>query len=426
MSIVIRLSSRHRRSRNRGPGTGEDWHMADDDEMYDPLREHLRQHGMDDDEVEPAIDVARRHVQHDSRRRMNGKDRLPLRGGRFDRARFSRDEDSNGPIRATVDHGLDAQESFEKRWPEIARIGHEPEARDLRSSSPSCIGCEARNDPGAEGASVPPLPRDAAPRCSVRRYMSTALEKKRPEPSISAGRAELAAAIVHRREAEAIYERQREAVARVEAEIGQCDVERAKDEAALAKKRHEDVSRAATAIRNETKVISAWAEDAVHRSIEAVKNRRQLLIQAAEQLKADLVKFAIDVASAKNVAIVAATKVAAPLYAARITRIRELRLELLKERVALATFMIDITVEFPHDAQAFFAAREAEAARIKAREAACGAFAREAETDAAYLAVMPASHSMEEYQTVMEVAEQWKSVFARLLDDANAELPESK
>jgi hypothetical protein len=60
--------------------------MADDDEMYDPLREHLRNHGMSEDEVEQAIEVARRHVAQDRRRRSsNGHDkhaddRFPKRG----------------------------------------------------------------------------------------------------------------------------------------------------------------------------------------------------------------------------------------------------------------------------------------------------------------------------------------------------------
>jgi hypothetical protein len=120
---------------------GEDWQMmADDDEMFDPLRDHLRQHGMDDEEVEQAIDVARRHVARDRARRSNGKDRLPqrvdvqdrsddkmpLRGGRFDRARFSRDEDPN-EMSQIIDHGLDQAHDARLR-----RRLDDPSKREIR------------------------------------------------------------------------------------------------------------------------------------------------------------------------------------------------------------------------------------------------------------------------------------------------------
>jgi hypothetical protein len=241
--------------------------------------------------------------------------------------------------------------------------------------------------------------------------------------ALSTERAELHAAITHRLKAEAGRNRQLEAITRAKDAIGRCDVEQATEEAALAKKRQENVARAATAIRDET-VIGASGEDAVHRSIEAIKDRRRLLVEAEAQLEADLVQFEIDLALAKNVVVVAATKVAAPLYAARMARIRELRLELLKDRVVMATLMTDITVEFPNDARSFFPAREAERARLEAREAACGPFLREAKTDAAYLATMPAAHTTAEYGVVLQAASKWKGAFERLLDDANAELSE--
>lgn len=127
--------------------------LGSDDEMFDPLRAHLRDHGMSEDEVEQAIDVARRHVAQDRRRRMNGKDRLPervdvqdrsddkmpLRGGRFDRPRFSRDtEVGNNPNQTEylVDHGLDGigprgRAALDEMRKNLARIGHEPEPRPL-------------------------------------------------------------------------------------------------------------------------------------------------------------------------------------------------------------------------------------------------------------------------------------------------------
>jgi len=55
---------------------------------------------------------------------------------------------------------------------------------------------------------------------------------------------------------------------------------------------------------------------------------------------------------------------------------------------------------------------------------ACGEMRAEAETDAAYLAVMPAAHTPKEYGMVLEVAERWKRELARLFDDPTAELTE--
>lgn len=148
------IPSAEERNVNPEQNTDDDWQMADDDEMFDPLRAHLRGHGMSEDEVEQAIDVARRDVAQDRRRRMNGKDRLPERvdvqdrsddkmpprSGRFDRPRFSHDnfgtvDPANPDGKFLVDHGLDAEEAFAKRWPEIARIGYEPEPRDLSRDS---------------------------------------------------------------------------------------------------------------------------------------------------------------------------------------------------------------------------------------------------------------------------------------------------
>ena len=148
---------------------GED---DEDDELYDPLRSHLREKGMDEESIEEAVKLGRDHVR---RRRSNGRDRMPLRGGKFDRARFNHgrtsDDEVNeireqmgriehepgiapGPDRERgmlVHHGLDAMDSAPTRsqrartlarYPGLARLGnmsgHDGMAvspADLRSST---------------------------------------------------------------------------------------------------------------------------------------------------------------------------------------------------------------------------------------------------------------------------------------------------
>lgn len=228
-------------------------------------------------------------------------------------------------------------------------------------------------------------------------------------------------------QAEAACARQNEAIARAEAMLQQLDIEEAEAEAIVPKKDREDVRRMATEIKNESKPIAAWAGRDARLHVAGIKERRALTEQAVAQLRDDLVLLEIDKASKKNAYLVARIEeVLAPLIAARVEKIRTLRVELLKERVMLSVLLADKDPPvFPNDFRAFFKAREAEQARTKARQMACGELRREAETDAAYLAVMPAAHTTEEYSMVLEVAAQWTRELARLFDDPTAE-PEKK
>jgi hypothetical protein len=252
---------------------------------------------------------------------------------------------------------------------------------------------------------------------------TTTVEKK---PPVSPARAELAATIVRKREAAAVVGKHQEAIARADDLIRQCDTELEKAEATRAQKHREDVRRAATAIENDdTKELSAGTGESMRRTIEATQERRQLAVQAKDQLKVDLVKSEIAAALAANDVVIARAKLLAPVIAGTVARVKASRLEILKDRVLLATLLADQDApEFPHDSQAFFKAREAEQARIKARQMACGEFRAEAEADAAYLSLMPTSNTYDEYTLVLGVAEQLKRKLARLLDDPTAELPE--
>jgi hypothetical protein len=252
---------------------------------------------------------------------------------------------------------------------------------------------------------------------------STALDKKK-EPVIPTERAELAGAITGCKQAEARRDGLRNDIGRGKRSSADTDEEIKGLEAKVAAADAADRKRAAGMIKAGRPVVTPWTGDTARSAIEHAKVRRDSIMRGVAELESELAEAEIDAASAKNAVVVSAIKLVAPLFAARMARIRELRSELLQERVALSMLMSDTPVEFPQGAEAFFPARAAETARIEARKAACGAFAREAETDGAYLAVMPAAHTTEEYSAVIEAADRWKRAFARLLDDPAAELPE--
>lgn len=126
---------------------------AEDDEderdEYGAFSDYLRDRGIGEDVIRGAIDWHRRQRGMDRRRanghdrhaddRRNARDRLPHRGGHFNKPRFSRDKardefmlppQSGGGTQMLRDHGFD-EESFHERFPEAARIQHEPEVRTM-------------------------------------------------------------------------------------------------------------------------------------------------------------------------------------------------------------------------------------------------------------------------------------------------------
>lgn len=93
---------------------------------------------------------------------------------------------------------------------------------------------------------------------------------------------------------------------------------------------------------------------------------------------------------------------------------------MLMDRVLLAVIISDNGApEFPRDAGAFFAARDAEAARRKPFSAIWA----EAAADAADLAVVPHAHSIEEAEQVTKVHGRWTQQLTALLENSDGKLP---
>ena len=129
---------------NRGSGADEELTEEEERSLQASAADWKRR-GVTDADIDRALRMARDHVR---RNRRNADDRLPrrgsvqdhqtddkmpLRGGRFDRPRFSRDEFGVEPP-----HGLDRvgrdrdAELINGNRELMSRISHEPEASDRR------------------------------------------------------------------------------------------------------------------------------------------------------------------------------------------------------------------------------------------------------------------------------------------------------
>lgn len=93
----------------------------DPDDEYSDFAGYLRDAGVDEEAINGAIDAHRRSRAMDRRRKANGRDKVPSRGGHFERPRFTRDEfptpqeivakeaeQWDGHASEIIDHGLDA------------------------------------------------------------------------------------------------------------------------------------------------------------------------------------------------------------------------------------------------------------------------------------------------------------------------------
>jgi hypothetical protein len=257
--------------------------------------------------------------------------------------------------------------------------------------------------------------------------MPATSEKKRSveEPAVPAERAELAGAIDRRRQCVAGVTAKLEAIARARAGEDTARAEIEKCKAAVPKARETDARSAATNRDNDKAPSTAWHLSSAISNVERAERELEVAIAARELLESDLVDLEIDAAMAANAVIVVRAQLLAPLIASTMARVRAARLQILKDRVLLSTLLADKDApQFPDDARAFFPSREAEQARVKAIQTACGEMRAEAAADGAYLAQMPTANSIEDYSLAMEVAAQWTHKLSRLLDDPIAELPE--
>lgn len=125
----------------------DDERLSDEEEQsFSDFAEDLHAEGWDEGDIKRIIGTARDSLRRARGRdrlpervdvRDDGKDKLPARAGHFSRPRFGRDNEVDDPTRGVAPpQGIDrGRGSFEERWPEIARIEHEPEPRDLSRDS---------------------------------------------------------------------------------------------------------------------------------------------------------------------------------------------------------------------------------------------------------------------------------------------------
>ena len=115
-------------NRGRGPGTAEDEELTEEEERsLQASAADWKKKGATDEEIERNLDFARDALRRHRGRAgdvlpkrvdvQDGKDRMPLRGGKFNRPRFTHDEfevENPNEGKFLVDHGLDAMDG--SRW----------------------------------------------------------------------------------------------------------------------------------------------------------------------------------------------------------------------------------------------------------------------------------------------------------------------
>ena len=166
-------------------------------------------------------------------------------------------------------------------------------------------------------------------------------------------------------------------------------------------------------------VPSAMREALQH---QADLNERLALAESAlVELTEETPKKALSVAVTRNAVIVQRNLLLAPIATALLERIRARRVAQLKDRLLLAALLNDDGApQFPADASAFFAAREAEISRRQA----FGAIRAEANADIADLALVPPTHNIEEAEIALQFHHKWTAELAALLENPDAKLPE--
>jgi hypothetical protein len=178
-------------------------------------------------------------------------------------------------------------------------------------------------------------------------------------------RGPLRAAIAHRQQADAACARQREAIARAKQTVDRAEIEVELRRSKIAVADESDVKRAATCIKGEKQLISAWSGDAARGALRAAENHVELMQRASAKLTADLAALDLAAKVAANAVIVERTKIVAPVAADVLAEIKTLQHDILRRRAQLAVLLRDEAPKFPANDAAFMTASHADEARRK-------------------------------------------------------------
>ena len=158
--------------------------------------------------------------------------------------------------------------------------------------------------------------------------MPAAALKKKPRiveaaSAIPDARLALHDCIERKRKADRAVEAQNDSLMRAREMIGKAEEEIEKLKKKIAEADLTDVKRAASLVKAERPIASAWVGENARRAVSAAEERLRLTEAALQRLKHDLVEMQDDVAAAQNAILVEVKKLVVPLIEKMVTKLRE-------------------------------------------------------------------------------------------------------
>jgi hypothetical protein len=236
-------------------------------------------------------------------------------------------------------------------------------------------------------------------------------EEPAPAP-IPNDRAALAKAIEAKQKASRAVADQEQAIARVREMVWKAEDELEKLRAKIAKADETDDARAATLLKNDKPITSAWSGDSARRSVTVAEERIRITQRARKRLEAELVTLRDDVAEADNVIWVCIRRLAVPLVQQLITKFHE------QKRAAMVT--MNVLSELTND-DTRRAPRFQDATRDMRATDERSAVLKPFKAETAFMTLAQADQA--DYAAIQQAVSELKVALTALQTDANAELP---
>jgi hypothetical protein len=250
--------------------------------------------------------------------------------------------------------------------------------------------------------------------------MPAAALKRKPRPvepaspAIPDARLGLHDAIERRKQADATVQAQHASIYRSQGLVIEAEKQIEKLRAKVSDADRSDEQRAASMIKVERPVVSAWSGENARTAVKRAEANLEMTIRARAKLQAELRELELAAMVALNDVLTERTKLVAPIAAATLARLRVLRTETV-EALAFLNILVDIEKDAPkfhgNDIVASLNARQA-------REAALGDDVRAG----AKCFPLHNDGSAKEFELQQAVTRYWSTKLSALLTDPLAEL----
>jgi hypothetical protein len=249
--------------------------------------------------------------------------------------------------------------------------------------------------------------------------MPAALKKKRiieepAAPAVPVERVELAAAIERKRQCDDAVRAQHDAIYRGQGLVTKAEEEIAWSRNAIAAADMSDEKMAASMIKVERPVVSAWRGENARQRVKKAEVALDMTIRARAKLQAELRELELAQMIAANDVVTERLKLIAPLAAATLERLKALRTETV-EALAALNILADVEKDAPkfHDTDIV--------ASLNAREARESALGGDVRTGARSFPLRNDGSAVE-FELQQKVTRHWNAKLSALLTDPTAEL----